>query len=189
MSVDKIILGIDPGTTVMGYGAIHIHSEKTTLIGYGAISFRNAGNQAMKLKRIFENSVLLMEKFNPDEMSIEMPFYGKNVQSMFKLGRAQGVVLSVALSRSMPVFEYSPKKIKLSVTGNGNATKFQVAGMVKRFFCLEENIKQQDATDAIAAALCHFFQMVPAGNNISAEKRYKNWNDYLEKNPEKVFMR
>lgn len=151
-------MGIDPGTTVMGYGVISISYNKIELISSGAIQLNKYDNHALRLKRIFERTLSLIEEYNPDELAIEAPFFGKNVQSMLKLGRAQGVALAAALYRSVPVIEYSPKKIKQSITGNGNATKLQVAAMLQRLLKFENLPKHLDATDGLAAAVCHHFQ-------------------------------
>ena len=132
MKQDKIILGIDPGTNIMGYGAIHIIGKKVSLLGAGIISMEKMKDHSLKMKRIFEGTTDLLTQFKPDELAIEAPFFGKNVQSMLKLGRAQGIAIAAALMRGIPIFEYSPKKIKQSVTGNGNATKEQVAAMLQK---------------------------------------------------------
>ena len=131
IAFDRIILGIDPGTIVMGYGIIGIVKKQVTLITLGVLHLEKYDDYALKLKKIFERTTGLIDEFNPDEMAIEAPFYGKNVQSMLKLGRAQGVAIAGAMSRQIIVSEYSPKKIKQSITGNGNATKEQVAGMLE----------------------------------------------------------
>jgi crossover junction endodeoxyribonuclease RuvC len=156
--MQKVIMGIDPGTTIMGYGVISISDKKIRLISSGAIQLNKYDNHAIRLKRIFERTLSLIEEYHPDELAIEAPFFGKNVQSMLKLGRAQGVALAAALYRSVPVIEYSPKKIKQSITGNGNATKLQVASMLQRLLQFENLPKHLDATDGLAAAVCHHFQ-------------------------------
>jgi crossover junction endodeoxyribonuclease RuvC len=178
---DKIILGIDPGTSVMGYGLISIHQNKPLLIQYGVIHLSKYSNHAIKLSKIFERVVQLIEEYMPDEIAIEAPFYGKNVQSMLKLGRAQGVAIAAAISREIPIVEYAPKKIKQSVTGNGNASKEQVANMLRRLLSFKENPEDLlDATDALAAALCHHFQK---GVTI---KKSKSWSAFVSENPGRV---
>ena len=131
MSNEKIILGIDPGTTIMGYGLILVQSKKFELINMGVLNLSKLKTHELKLKKIFERTLQLIEEYKPDELAVEAPFFGKNVQSMLKLGRAQGVAMSAALYRDIPIFEYSPKKIKMSITGNGNASKEQVASMLQ----------------------------------------------------------
>lgn len=155
---DRIILGIDPGTQVMGFGLIGIRSNTPEVITLGVIRMVKTEDHFLRIKKIFENTLALIDHHAPDELSIEAPFFGKNVQSMLKLGRAQGVAMAAALSRQLPIFEYSPKRIKQSITGNGNATKEQVAAMLKRMFKYEETTNLLDATDGLAAAVCHYFQ-------------------------------
>ena len=166
----------------MGYGVIAIEKKKMSLITMGVINLSKLNGQALKLKNIFEKTLELVEKYNPDELSIEAPFFGKNVQSMLKLGRAQGVAMSAALYRDVPIFEYTPKKIKKSITGNGNASKQQVAAMLKSLFNLDKTPTQLDATDGLAAATCHFFQ------NSSGEpnKQYNDWGSFIKNNPDKI---
>lgn len=174
---EKIILGIDPGTTVMGYGLIIIKGNQINLLQYGVIHLSKYSNHEIKLKKIFERIISLIDDFMPDEIALEAPFYGKNVQSMLKLGRAQGVAMAAALSRDIPINEYAPKKVKQSVTGNGNASKEQVAAMLQNLLKFNEAPKLLDATDALAVALCHHFQ------NGSTQKSFKSWNAYLSENP------
>tara|TARA_A100000164_G_scaffold163866_1_gene145375 strand:+ start:486 stop:1019 length:534 start_codon:yes stop_codon:yes gene_type:complete len=152
---EKIILGIDPGTTIMGYGLIHVHGKKFELINMGVLHLSKLKSHELKLKKIFDRTLQLIEEYKPDELAVEAPFFGKNVQSMLKLGRAQGVAMSAALHRDIPIFEYSPKKIKMSITGSGNASKEQVASMLKSLMNIKEIPKHLDATDGLAAALCH----------------------------------
>lgn len=180
---DKIILGIDPGTNIMGYGLVGVKDKKAQLIDMNVFNLSKIDGQPLKLKKIFEETLIVIEKFLPDEMAIEAPFFGKNVQSMLKLGRAQGVVYAAALSKGIPVEEYSPRKIKQSVTGNGNASKEQVSAMVKNYLQIKSDIKFLDATDAAAVALCHYFQ----GNTISTGKKsYSSWTAFVKTNPEKT---
>lgn len=181
---EKIILGIDPGTTIMGYGILKIVGNKPELIAMGVIDLRKYGNHYLKLRRIFERILSIIETYLPDEVAIEAPFFGKNVQSMLKLGRAQGVAMAAALSRDIPITEYAPLKIKMAITGNGQASKEQVADMLQRMLRIpkENMLPQLDATDGLAAAYCHFLQ---AGRPV-AEKNYNSWKDYISKNPDKV---
>ena len=182
MSNEKIILGIDPGTTIMGYGLITIENKKFDLLSMGVLHLSKLNSHELKLKKIFERTLALIEEYKPDELAVEAPFYGKNVQSMLKLGRAQGVAMSAALYRDIPIFEYSPKKIKMSITGNGNASKEQVASMLKSLLDIKELPKHLDATDGLAAALCHHFQK----NTSSDSKSYSGWKSFIAENPKKV---
>jgi crossover junction endodeoxyribonuclease RuvC len=177
---DKVVLGIDPGTNIMGYGVIQISGTKTRLLSLGVVDMQKMDDHALKLKHIFENTVRLIDEFKPDEVSLEAPFFGKNIQSMLKLGRAQGVAMAAALHRNLPIFEYSPKKIKMSITGSGNASKEQVAAMLKSLLDIKEMPKFLDATDGLAAAMCHYFQNgKPAANG----KSYTGWKAFLTDNP------
>jgi|SRR5688572_11905034 len=180
MENNKIILGIDPGTNIMGYGLIHLKVKSLKLIAAGVIDLSKYDDHHLKLQKIFERTTGLIEEYHPDEMAIEAPFYGKNVQSMLKLGRAQGVAIAAGLARSMPVFEYSPKKIKLAITGNGNASKEQVASMLQTLLQFEEMPKYLDATDGLAAALCHHFQNKQTNGSGS---NYKDWKAFVSENP------
>lgn len=184
MIKDKIILGIDPGTQVMGYALLKITDNKPSLIVMGVLELNKYDDHYLRLRRIFERVLSLVEEFLPDEMAIEAPFYGKNVQSMLKLGRAQGVAMAAALSRDIPIFEYAPLKIKMSITGNGRAAKEQVAAMLQRYLKIaeEQMMPQLDATDAVAAALCHFFQ----SNNLHSKSKYSSWKDFASKNAKRV---
>lgn len=191
MSTEKIILGIDPGTMIMGYGLILQKNKDLDMIRMGVLKLNMFDNQALKLKRIFERVLEIIEEYHPDELAIEAPFYGKNVQSMLKLGRAQGVAMAAALYRGIPIFEYSPRKIKQSITGNGAASKEQVYLMLQKIVRFAEIPDYLDATDAIAAAVCHSFQhdfgdidthkvKIPRG-----KKSYNSWASFLENNPDK----
>ena len=182
MSNEKIILGIDPGTTIMGYGLILVQSKKFELINMGVLNLSKLKTHELKLKKIFERTLQLIEEYKPDELAVEAPFFGKNVQSMLKLGRAQGVAMSAALYRDIPIFEYSPKKIKMSITGNGNASKEQVASMLKSLLNIKELPKHLDATDGLAAAVCHHFQKEAS----SSTKSYSGWKAFVSDNPKKV---
>lgn len=177
---DRIILGIDPGTVVMGYGLIHIQNNKPMLLALGVIKLDKYEDHAIRLQKIFERVISLIDEYKPDELAIEAPFFGKNVQSMLKLGRAQGVAIAAALSKQMPFIEYSPKKIKMSVTGNGNASKEQVAAMLENLLNFKKQDEYLDATDALAAAMCHYFQ----GRGLSTgQKSYSGWKSFLTDNP------
>jgi len=179
---ERIILGIDPGTNIMGYGLIHHKGSKAELISLGVVQLNKYTNQALKLKRIFEKTLALIDKYQPDELAIEAPFYGKNVQSMLKLGRAQGVAMASALYRSIPIFEYSPKKIKQSITGNGNSSKEQVAAMLTSLLSISQPPKYLDATDGLAVAMCHYFQK---STEIAGES-YSGWKQFITKNPDRI---
>lgn len=182
--IEKIILGIDPGTTIMGYGIIKIKGKKAELLTLGVIHLSKLPSHGAKLRRIFERTLGLIDEFHPDEVSLEAPFFGKNVQSMLKLGRAQGVAMAAAVYRDLPIFEYAPRKIKQSITGTGTASKEQVAAMLQSILKIksEDMPKQLDASDGLAAALCHFFQ----GNTVKAGKSYSGWDSYVKNNPKKV---
>lgn len=184
MGKERIIIGIDPGTTIMGYGILKICDNKPELIALGVLQLSKFDDHYMKLRRIFERVVGLIEQYHPDEMAIEAPFFGKNVQSMLKLGRAQGVAMSAALSRDLPITEYAPLKIKMSITGSGSASKEQVADMLQRILHIPKDnmLPQLDATDGLAAALCHFYQT----NRPQSEKAYTSWKDFMSKSPSKV---
>ncbi len=179
---ERIILGIDPGTTITGYGIIRISGRDPELITIGAIDISKYDDHFLKIKHIFERTLGIIEEYHPDELAIEAPFYGKNVQSMLKLGRAQGAAIAAALSRSVPVFEYAPRKIKMSITGRGSASKEQVASMLMQILKFKDMGVKLDATDGLAAALCHFYQT----NNPLGEKKSGSWNDFIKKNPRRV---
>lgn len=180
MVEDKIILGIDPGTTVMGYGIIHVENKKIKLLNFGIIQLAKLENQPDKLKRIFDRVDGLILEYKPDEMAIEAPFFGKNVQSMLKLGRAQGVAIAAALRHNVPFEEYTPKRIKQSITGSGNASKEQVAAMLQNLLKFEEMPKYLDATDGLAAAVCHHFSKGIGENN---KEKVSGWASFIAKNP------
>ena len=181
-SSEKIILGIDPGTTMMGYGIIKSGGKSPLYVDMGVVDLKREGDHYMKLRRIYERTLELIEHYLPDEVAIEAPFYGKNVQSMLKLGRAQGVAMAAVLSRDVPVFEYAPRKIKLSITSAGNASKEQVAHMLMRMFNLKDIPKNLDATDGLAAAVCHFYQ---DGIKLP-QSGVKNWEEFIRKNPDRI---
>lgn len=180
VSKEKIILGIDPGTVVMGYGIIKVTKNKLELVQFGVIHLSKYDNHALKLKKIFERVSSLIRDYAPDEVALEAPFFGKNVQSMLKLGRAQGVAMAAALHHEIPITEYAPLKVKQSVTGKGKASKEQVAGMIMKLLNIQELPKLLDATDALAVALCHHFQ----GGVVATKST--SWKAFLNDNPGRV---
>jgi crossover junction endodeoxyribonuclease RuvC len=179
---ERIILGIDPGTSITGYGIIRTDGREAVLLTIGAIDLSKFDDHYLKIKNIFEQTLSIIDEFHPDELAIEAPFYGKNVQSMLKLGRAQGAAIAAALSRSLPIFEYAPRKIKMSITGQGAASKEQVASMLMKILKFGDMKMKLDATDGLAAALCHFYQT----NSPVSEKSYNSWKDFMNKNPKRV---
>ncbi len=182
-SNERIILGIDPGTSVMGYGIVKEVKSNVDLICMGVVRLEHLDDHPHKLKHIFERTVLLIDQYKPDCLAIEAPFYGKNIQVMLKLGRAQGVAMAAALSRSLPIFEYSPRKIKQSITGNGNSGKEQVAAMLKNLMKFSETPEFLDATDGLAVAVCHSFQkMTSAGS----KKSYSGWDAFAKDNAKRI---
>ena len=192
MENEKIILGIDPGTMVMGYGVIKEMGKNMELLTMGVINLKKLDNQALKLKKIFERVLEIVNEYHPDELAIEAPFFGKNVQSMLKLGRAQGVAMAAALYRDIPIFEYSPKTIKQTITGNGNATKEQVAKMLHFMLKFDEDPEFFDATDAVAAAVCH---AIDKGKDVNYTKhttekakaaRKPDWSQFIAQNPDRI---
>ena len=181
---EKIIMGIDPGTNIMGYAFIGVNGNRARLIAMGVIDLRKCKDSYMKLGEIFNRVQGLIASFLPDELAIEAPFFGKNVQSMLKLGRAQGVAIAAAISRDVPIHEYAPLKIKMAITGNGAASKEQVAEMLRRMLNISSDEMPQfmDATDALGAAFCHYIQR---GRPVS-DKKYSSWADFAKKNPDKI---
>lgn len=182
---EKIILGIDPGTTILGYGIIEVKGKQMKLLTMGVIHLDKIDDHFLKMSKIFERCIQLIDGFNPDELAIEAPFFGKNVQSMLKLGRAQGVAIAASLSRQIPVAEYAPRKIKQSITGNGAASKEQVAAMLQQILKIPvaDMPKNLDATDGLAAAVCHFYQSSSITGN---GKSYKSWDAFIKNNPGKI---
>ena len=166
----------------MGYGLILVKGKKFEMINMGVLHLSKLASHELKLKRIFERTLQLVDEYKPDELAVEAPFFGKNVQSMLKLGRAQGVAMSAALYRDVPIFEYAPKKIKMAITGKGTASKEQVAAMLKSLLNIKEMPKHLDATDGLAAAVCHFFQR----NLTKGGANYSGWGDFIKDNPEKL---
>lgn len=181
---DRVILGIDPGTNVMGYGILGVFGRKPALIAMGVIELKKFEDHYMRLHRIYERVTMLVEQYLPDEVAIEAPFFGKNVQSMLKLGRAQGVAIAAAIARQVPITEYEPRKIKMAITGSGAASKEQVREMLRRILNISPDKLdiELDATDALAAALCHHYESsrpIPSGGP-------KSWKDFVAKNPDRV---
>ena len=182
MSKEKIILGIDPGTTIMGFGLIKVTGKKMEFIQMNELLLSKYKDHYVKLKLIFERTIELIDTYHPDEIAIEAPFFGKNVQSMLKLGRAQGVAMAAGLSREIPITEYLPKKIKMAITGNGNASKEQVAKMLQSVLGLKTLPKNLDATDGLAAAVCHFYN----GGRLEVGKSYSGWDAFVKQNVDRV---
>jgi crossover junction endodeoxyribonuclease RuvC len=182
LAIEKIILGIDPGTTIMGFGLIKVVGKKMKFIQMNELILKKYDDHYLKLKLIFERTIELIDTYNPDEIAIEAPFFGKNVQSMLKLGRAQGVAMAAGLSREIPITEYLPKKIKMAITGNGNASKEQVSLMLKSLLHLKSLPKNLDATDGLAAAVCHFYN---SGKTVGG-KNYTGWASFVKQNEKRV---
>lgn len=179
---ERIILGIDPGTQVMGYGIVGIDGKRTSLISAGVLILNKFADHELRLAKIFERTIQLIDTYHPDEMALEAPFFGKNVQSMLKLGRAQGVAMAAGLSREIPIAEYSPKKVKQSITGNGNASKEQVAAMLETLLKFKNDSKFLDATDGLAVAMCHYYQ---SGQKFGSAGK-GGWKSFLRDNPDRV---
>ncbi len=182
--MEKIILGIDPGTNIMGYGIIKVNGQHVEMLTMGIIDLRKFSDGYLKLGHIFERVTSIIDGYLPDEMAIEAPFLNKNVQTTLKLGRAQGTAIAAAINHGVPVHEYAPMKIKMAITGNGAASKEQVAGMLQRILKFDKDAltKFMDATDALGAAYCHYMQM----NRPESQVHYKGWKDFVIKNQEKV---
>lgn len=182
MNKEKIILGIDPGTTIMGFGLIKVVDKKMQFLQLNELLLQKYKDPYTKLKLIFDRTIELIETYHPDEIALEAPFYGKNVQSMLKLGRAQGVAMAAGLSRQIPVTEYAPKKIKMAITGNGNASKEQVAKMLQSLLQIKELPKNLDSTDGLAAAVCHHFN----SGKTNTSKSYGSWASFVNQNADRV---
>lgn len=184
MEKEKIILGIDPGSTIMGFGVLKVLNNKPELVTMGVFDFKKIKDHYLTLQQVFQRTLNLIEEYHPDEMALEAPFFGKNVQSMLKLGRAQGVAMAAGLYRQVPIIEYAPLKIKMAITGNGRASKEQVADMLRRFLYIADKdmVKQLDATDGLAAAYCHYLQM----NRPQSQKKYSGWKDFVAKNEKRI---
>ena len=182
MSKEQIILGIDPGTTIMGFGLIKIVGKKMEFLQLNELMLKKYDDHYLKLKLIFERTIELIDTYHPDEIAIEAPFFGKNVQSMLKLGRAQGVAMAAGLSREVPITEYAPKKIKMAITGNGNASKEQVAKMLQSMLGLKTIPKNIDSMDGLAAAVCHFYNQ----GRVEIGKSYSGWGAFVKQNESRV---
>ena len=182
LHTERIILGIDPGTTIMGFGLIRVIGKKMEFIQMNELQLKKYDDHYVKLRLIFERTIELIDTYHPDEIAIEAPFYGKNVQSMLKLGRAQGTAMAAGLSRQIPITEYLPKKIKMAITGNGNASKEQVAKMLQSTLQLKTLPKNLDATDGLAAAVCHFYN----SSKITKGKSYTGWSSFIKQNEDRV---
>lgn len=181
---ERIILGIDPGTNIMGYGVLKVDGRKAEMIALGVIDLRKFADGYLKLGHIYQRVSSIIEGYLPDYLAIEAPFFGKNIQSMLKLGRAQGVAIAAAIQHQVPITEYAPSKIKMAITGNGNASKEQVADMLRRMLKTdrEEMGRFLDATDALGAAYCHFLQL----GRPETDTKYRGWGDFVRKNQERV---
>jgi len=184
MAKEQVILGIDPGTIIMGYGVLSVEEKKARLEAMGVLKLDKFENHYLRLRHIFDRVIQLIDSYHPDALAIEAPFFGKNIQSMLKLGRAQGVAIAAALHRDIPISEYAPLKIKVAITGNGQASKEQVAGMLQRMLHIpdENMLPQLDATDGLAAAFCHYLDT----SRPKLEKSYSTWKDFVAKNPSKI---
>lgn len=182
--MEKVILGIDPGTNIMGYGVIRVVDRRAEMVTMGIIDMRKMADGYLKLGHIFERVTGIIDAYLPDEMAIEAPFYAKNVQTTLKLGRAQGTAIAAAIHHGVPIHEYAPMKIKMAITGNGSASKEQVAGMLQRLLKFDKDVlsKFLDATDALGAAYCHYMQM----NRPESQASYKGWKDFVLKNQSRV---
>lgn len=184
-NAEKLIMGIDPGTNFMGYAIIRTtgRNSRPELVVSGVVDMKKMESPYLKLQRIFQRTLSIIDAYHPDELAIEAQFYGKNIQAMLKLGRAQGVAIAAALQRDIPVFEYAPKKIKISVTGAGEASKEQIALLLGKFMKMPERVSTLDETDAIAIAYCHHIQ----GNlPTTGGSKCKDWSDFVKQNPDKV---
>ena len=182
MVIEKIILGVDPGTTVMGFGIIEVVKNQMRFVQMNELLLSKYDNHYLKLKHIFERTTELIDTYHPDELAIEAPFFGKNVQSMLKLGRAQGVAMAAGLARDLPITEYEPKKVKMAITGNGNASKEQVAKMLQQLLKFKELPSHLDATDGLAVAVCHFFN----GGKTEKLQSYSSWEAFVKQNENRI---
>ena len=191
-NTDKIILGIDPGTRILGFGVIHVLGKKSKYVDMGIINLKNIKDHFVTLKTIMSEVTVLIDKYHPDELAIEAPFYGKNPQVMLKLGRAQGAAVAAALGRDIPIFEYAPRSIKLAVTGKGAASKEQVAMMAQRLLDIDIPQEYLDATDALAIALCHHYHIqnpvlaAAGGGRKNGKKMSGSWEQFVESHPGRV---
>ena len=179
----RIIMGIDPGTNILGYGVILIDRKSVHYVDMGILDLRKEKDHFMKLNRIFREVGVLMERYTPDDLAIEAPFYGKNPQVMLKLGRAQGAAIAAALFRQIPVFEYAPRKVKMAITGRGDASKEQVKLLMEKTLKTTMDNKFLDASDALAIAMCHFYQLT---SPLSDAASSTNWKKFMESHPDRI---
>ncbi len=191
--MEKIILGIDPGTNVMGFGLIKAEGRQLSVLEIGVIELQKLQDPYTKLQKIYKTLTSIVEKYAPDEMALEAPFYGKNVQSMLKLGRAQGVAMSVGVSHDIVIHEYAPRKIKLAITGTGAASKEQVAAILSKMLKYENDQKYLDATDALAVAVCHYYEMskpvIPEAKKkakIPTKKSSQSWEQFIAQHSDRI---
>jgi crossover junction endodeoxyribonuclease RuvC len=185
--MEQIILGIDPGTTVMGYGVVKVNGSSVDLLTIGVLKLSKFENHYEKLSKIFDRTLSLIDDYGVQQLAIEAPFFGKNVQSMLKLGRAQGAAISAALLRKIPITEYAPLRIKQAITGRGDASKEQVAYMLLQMFHLEAIPPYLDATDGLAAAICHVLQLQsPLPVNTSKKTNSSSWSEFIKNNPHRL---
>ncbi len=180
----RVIMGIDPGTNIMGYGIVRVDGRKPEYVAMGVVDLRKTSDTYAKIKQVFDSTTQLVQQYQPDEFAIEAQFFGKNVQSMLKLGRAQGVAIAAALQQGLPISEYAPLKIKMAITGNGAASKEQVAKMLQNIlkFPEEELDTKLDATDALAVAMCHFYE----SGRVGTSRHFSSWKDFAAKNEGRV---
>lgn len=186
---NQIILGIDPGTNLLGFGVIAVNNGQASFLDMGVLDFRSEPDHFAKLKALTKKIIWVLDEYHPDVLAIESPFVDKNPQVMLKLGRAQGVAITEALLRDIPVFEYAPRKAKIAITGNGNASKEQVAAMIQSILGMEFALEYYDATDALAIAMCHFYaSQSPVGAAPPKKKSKKagSWAEFIESNPDRV---
>jgi len=183
MESKRIILGIDPGTQILGYGVIEISGRNARYIAMGILDLRKLTDHYVKLRKIYDEVTKLIDLYSPDDLAVEAPFYGKNIQSMLKLGRAQGSAIAAALNRDMPIFEYAPRKVKLAITGKGASSKEQVASLLINILKIKENSNFLDATDGLAVAYCHYLQL---SNPQTDKAGSSNWESYIKSNPNRV---
>ena len=181
MKISRVILGVDPGTTIMGFGVIKVENDNISCLQLNDLKLSKYENHYLRLGHIYQRTNEIIQTYNPTEMALEAPFFGKNVQSMLKLGRAQGVAIAAGISNGLKVFEYSPRKIKMAITGNGNASKEQVAKMLQKTLNIKEMPKNLDATDGLAAAVCHFYNPTS-----QVEKKYNGWEGFIKKESHRV---
>jgi len=179
---EKIILGIDPGTSIMGFGIIKKKGDKMEMIMMDVLIMNKIKDHYLKLQKIFAKTLAIIDAYHPDEVALEAPFFGKNVQSMLKLGRAQGVAMAASLQRDIPITEYAPRKIKMAITGKGTASKEQVAGMLQHMLDIKEAPKYLDESDALAVAVCHALQKSPAAGG----QKHSSWSAFIKGNPGRV---